>query len=146
MNHPQTLAVEMAKNFPELKNIKVIAESACAAFTFIWCLGIECSDIEAIRIVSDALDAKVIESDCTVTWYKFGKWLTGRDIDVVHVPIKDILDIRERTPVFYKYKGKPHCVGVEKGKVKFNSVEKSEILERGLPVEKRVIKIMGIKK
>ena len=141
MKNPQTLAEELNKCFPNPK-LKTISENACCAFVFLWCLGIEPEDIDAIKIISDAIDEKVIDSDCTVKWVEFGKWLTGRTLTVEFVDVKTIKGIKDRTPVKYSYNGKSHWVGVENGKIKFNSLKSSVCVANGKPVTMRKLKIV----
>lgn len=143
MTHPQSTAQKLAKNFPELPHIQNIAKYGCAAFTAMWSFGVNTTDIEAIRTVSDAIDAGVLDDECTVFWNDFAKWLIKRTVKVEKRNIKDILSIRNRTPVFYAYKGVQHCVGVQNGKIAFNSLKYSNCVENGQPVSARILTIGG---
>lgn len=140
MNHPQTFCNELKRKFTPEK-LESIQKYGCCAFTLLWCLHIETDDLHAIELISDMIDAKVIEKDCTVHWLEAVKFLTGRDVSVEFLDIKDLRGIKDRTPVRYDYKGKNHWVGVEKGIICFNSLEESQCVEKGRPVTARIIKI-----
>ena len=107
----------------------------------LWCLGIEPDDLEAIELVNDMINAGVIEKDCTVHWAEAVKFLTGREISVQFKDIKDILSIKDRTPVRYDYKGNGHWVGVERGMIAFNPLKQSNCVDKGRPVTARIIKL-----
>lgn len=143
MKYPQDLAKELSNL--ELENI---SKNGCCAFVFLWCLGIEPKDdVEAIRLVNEALKKGYIMKDCTVIWSKWGSALTGRNIDVEFVDIKDIKKIKERTPVLYSTNpdGKNgHWVGVENGKIAFNPIKDSINVKLGKPVTSRKIIIKGM--
>ena len=146
MKNPQTLAEQLYGMFPceELKNIK---NYACLSFVVMWCLGIEPDDIGAIMEVQKMINAKVIESDCTVLWANIVPFLTGRTLKSVEFEkIKVLKGIKDRTPVRYDYNGKSHWVGVENGKIAFNPLLYSVCVEKGKPAEKRVLTISGAKK
>jgi hypothetical protein len=97
--------------------------------------------MEAIELVNDMINAGVIEKDCTVHWMEAVKFLTGRDITVEFKNIKDILSIKDRTPVRYDYKGQGHWVGVERGMIAFNPLKQSNCVDKGVPVTARIIKL-----
>lgn len=140
MKNPQTFCKTLqTKLTPE--RLEVIHKYGCCAFVLLWCLGIEPDDIQAIELVSDMIDAKVIEKDCTVHWIEAVKFLTGRTVTVDFKDIKDILKIKDRTPVRYDYKGKGHWVGVERGMIAFNPLDYSLCVDKGRPVTARIIKI-----
>ncbi len=140
MKHPQTLAVELNKVFPNAK-LKNIADFACCAFVTMWCLGIEPDDEEAIFTVQRAIDAKALDTDCTVKWLEFGSWLTGRSLKVEFADIISIKSIKERTPVKYSYNGKSRWVGVENGRVAFNPLKSSVCVSKGKAVTSRKLSI-----
>lgn len=143
MNHPQSLAEELYKHFPTPK-LKSIKEYACCAFTLLWWLGIDCSDTDAIITVSDLMDHHALDADCTVYWGECIRQLTGRTMESLEkVPITSIKKIKERTIVRFTRGKSGHWVGVENGKVVFNSLEKSLCVSEGKPTEMRVIKIKG---
>ena len=125
MKNPQTYCQTLQKTFSPSR-LDTIQRFGCCAFVLLWCLGIEGDDLHAIDLVSDMIDAKVIEDDCTVHWAEAVRYLTGREISVEFKDIKDILRIKDRTPVRYDYKGKGHWVGVERGKIAFNPLEYSQ--------------------
>ena len=104
-----------------------------------------------IITVGRMIDAKVLDTDCTVYWDKVSRYLTGRGCSKENKPITSIKNIKERTPVYFertyedktgKHK-KGHWVGVEKGKIKFNSVEHSLCVEQGKPTEARILTFKG---
>lgn len=134
MNHPQDYTAKLSKNINNISNY------ACCAFTVLWWAGIEASDADAIALINDAIEAGVIEKDCTVLWVPFIKWLTGREITVEFLDIKSIRNIKEKTPVRFDYNGKSHWVGVENGNVVFNAKETSLCVTKGKPVTARIIK------
>jgi len=142
MKNPQTLAEKLYQRFHDPK-LKSIRDYACCAFTLMWCLGIEPDDTEAIMTVADMIDKKVLDPDCTVYWSTATKYLTGRNCSVEYVAISSLKGIKDRTPVKYTYNGKSHWVGVEKGKIKFNSLENSVCVNKGKPVTMRVLTISG---
>ena len=145
MENPQTLAEELYKHFPtpQLKSIK---EYACCAFSLIWWLGIECSDIDAIMLVSDLIKSGALDVDCTVYWAKCIKQLTGRDMESLEkVPITSLRKIKGRAIVRFMNGKIGHWVGVKNGKVVFNSLAYSECVAEGKPTEARIIEIKGVK-
>lgn len=139
MNHPQSLIKELQT----IKHAKAIELYGCCAFTYLWCLGIDPTDIKAIQLVDDAITEGVLDEECTVDWARFGAWITGRLFDVKFEHITEITHIKERTPVRYDYKGYSHWVGVEKGMICFNSLEHSNCVELGQPTSARILTIKG---
>lgn len=150
MKNPQTLAEKLYQQFPTAK-LKSIQKFACCAFTFMWCMGIEPDDAEAIITVGYMIDKGVIDPDCTVYWNKVSEYLSGRKCKVEFIDITDpkqIKKIKERTPVKFertyfdkngnKQKSE-HWVGIENGKIAFNSLEKSLTVAEGKPVTMRKI-------
>lgn len=142
MKNPQTLAEKLYKCFPCAK-LKSIKDYACCCFVLMWCLGYEPDDNEAIMTVSDMIDKKIIDPDCTVYWGAVTRYLTGRECSVEFEACSTIKGIKNRTPVKYSYNGHSHWVGVENGKIKFNSLENSVCVSKGKPVTKRILKISG---
>ncbi len=140
MKYPQTLAREFCSVISPAR-LETIGKYGCCAFVLLWCLGIEPDNMEAIELVNDMINAGVIEKDCTVKWAEAVKFLTGRDITVEFKNIKDILSIKDRTPVRYDYKGQGHWVGVERGMIAFNPLEYSLCVDKGRPVTARLLKI-----
>lgn len=139
MKYPQTLAIELNKAFPN-KDLKNIADYACSAFVTMWCLGIEPEDSDAILTIQRAIKDKVLDSDCTVKWFEFVFWLTGRQLEKVDfIDINTLLKIKERTPVKYVFDGKSHWVGVENGLIAFNPLKSSIVVSNGKPSAKRVL-------
>ena len=147
MKNPQTLAEKLYVQFPTAK-LKSIKEYSCCAFTFMWCMGIDQEDADAILTVGSLIDKGVIDPDCTVYWDKMSRYLTGRGCTKQNKNITTIKGIKERTPVRYVYTDKDgkkhgHWVGVEKGKIAFNSLETSQSVLQGKPVECRILKFEG---
>jgi len=142
MKHPQTLAEKLYQQFPTAK-LKNIRDYSCCALVFMWCLGIEPDDAEAVLTIGRMIDAKAIDKDCTVFWNKACEYLTGRSCDVEFREITSIRSIKDRTPVRYDYNGHSHWVGVENGKVEFNTLAHSVCVAKGKPVTARIIKIKG---
>lgn len=144
MKCPQKLAQELS----QIKTIEVQSHNACCAYVFLWCLGIEPDDVEAIKLVDEAIRKNYIEPDCTVWWGKWGAALTGREILITkNENIKTIKDIKERTPVWYSKDGKNgHWVGVQNGVIKFDPYGsgRSENVKNGKPMKSRTIKIGGL--
>lgn len=140
MKYPQTLAQEFCSVISPAR-LETIGKYGCCAFVLLWCLGIEPDNMEAIELVNDMINAGVIEKDCTVHWVEAVKFLTGRDITVEFKNIKNILSIKDRTPVRYDYKGMGHWVGVERGMIAFNPLKQSNCVDKGVPVTARIIKL-----
>ena len=140
MKYPQTLCWELRNKFPP-ERLETIYKYGCCAFVLLWCLGIDPDDIHAIELVSDMIDAKVIEADCTVHWVEACRFLTGRDLQVEFKDIKNLFSIKDRTPVRYDYKGKSHWVGVMRGMIAFNPLDHSICVEKGRPVTARILKL-----
>lgn len=146
MKNPQTFAEELYKHFPTPK-LKMIKENACCAFTLLWWLGIDCPDIDAIFTVSDLMKARALDVDCTVYWAECIRQLTGREMESLEkVPITSLKKIKEKTIVKFTNGKTSHWVGVQNGKVVFNSLAHSVTVEKGKPAEMRVIKIKGVTK
>ena len=145
MKNPQSLAEELYKQFPTPK-LKAIKDYACCAFSLIYWLGIDCSDVDAIMLVSDLMKHNALDVDCTVIWSLCIKQLTGREMESLEkVQIKDIKKIKEKTIVKFTNGKYSHWVVVENGKVVFNSHKYSNCVENGKPTEARIIKIKGVK-
>ena len=145
MKNPQSLAEELYKHFHDPK-LKAIKDYACCAFSLIYWLGIDCSDIDAIMLVADLIKNHALDSDCTVYWGECIKQLTGREMESLEkVKISDIKKIKEKTIVKFTNGKYSHWVVVENGKVVFNSLKYSNCVENGKPTEARIIKIKGAK-
>lgn len=141
MNHPQTAALDISRKLTK-QRLETINKYGCCAFVLLWCLGIEPDDdFKAIETVSNMMDAKVLDAECTVYWSEAIKHLTGRAATVEFKDIKDLRGINARTPVRYDYKGKSHWVGVERGMICFNPLEYSQCVEKGRPVTARILKL-----
>ena len=140
MTIPQT-EIEKLEN-----KINQIKKNGCCAFSTIWALGLDnMSNEEAWKKLIMAIDTKSLDSDCTVNWKPFAKFLTDEDYDV------EMIDLQNQTMDELKaYEGRIivrfdnglnyHWVGVENGKVAFNSLEKSYCVMYGRPTKVRVLK------
>lgn len=147
MKYPQTLAGELFSLFPN-ENLMTIKKYGCLAFVVMWCLGIEPDDVMAICNVQMMINAKVIDKDCTVQWAKIIPYLTGRSLEKVEFrQIKVLKGLKGRVPVLYKINPSDkggHWVGVENGKIKFNPLADSLCVNKGRPVEARIMTISGV--
>ena len=145
MKNPQSLAEELYKHFP-IPKLKAIKDYACCAFSLIWWLGIDCSDVDAVMLVSDLMKHNALDVDCTVIWSLCIKQLTGREmLSLEKKSITTIKNIKEKTIVKFTNGKFSHWAGVENGKVVFNSLKYSNCVEKGKPTEARIIKIKGVK-
>lgn len=134
MKYPQTVAKKISKN------IKIIADEGCLAFTYMWCCGLDPENADAMELLSDAIDDGKITADKGVLAEPFIQWLTGRKVTVSKKTITTIKDIKKRTPVLYSINGKDgHWVGVENGKIVFNSLVNSQNVSKGKPISARII-------
>jgi len=140
MKNPQTVAEKLYTQFPSSK-LKSIKDYGCCAFVLMWCLELNPDDPEAILTLGRMMDKGVIGQDCTVYWNEASKYLVNKSVKVEFQDIKTIKNIKARTPVRYDYNGKSHWVGVENGKVKFNSLEVSQCVKLGKPSTARILKI-----
>ena len=146
MQNPQTLAEELYKHFPTPK-LKSIKSYACCAFTLMWWLGIDCDDTTAIMTVSDLIKSHALDEDCTVYWGECIRQLTGREMESLEkVQISSIKKIKEKTIVRFMIGKTGHWVGIQNGKVAFNSLAYSRCVAEGKPTEARIITIKGVKK
>lgn len=143
MKNPQTLAEELYKHFPNEK-LKAIKDYACCAFCLIWWLDLEPQDIDAIMLVSDLMKSNALDKDCTVFWAECIRQLTGRELlSIEKKKITSIKNIKDKTIVKYTRGNYSHWVGVENGKVVFNSLKFSKCVAEGVPTECRIIKLKG---
>lgn len=135
MKYAQTIAEEIAENCGN------IGKYGCLAMCYLYCAGIDENDaLEYIRLVSKAVDAGILDKDCTVLdANKFIESITGRKVTVRKKNITDIKDIEEATPVKFTNNGYSHWVVAEHGKIVFNSLANSVCVAKGKPVEARII-------
>lgn len=139
MIFPQTLAEKLQKN------IEQIAKNGCLAMCYLYCLGLEGSEMDYIGNVSDAIDFGYLDKDCTVfDADKYLGFFAGVErYKVLKKNISSISEIKDRTPVCYEYGKNRHWVVVENGKIVFNSLANSRCVARGKPVEARIITLRG---
>ena len=141
MTNPQTCCSKVRKYITD-KNLEIVENYGCCAFVLLWCLGIEPDDLQAIELICKMIDIKAIDEKHRVVWAPAIKFLTGREVTVeFKEDIKDILWIKDRTPVRYEYKGNEHWVGVERGMIAFNPLEYSQCVDKGRPMGARLIKL-----
>ena len=141
MKHPQTLAIELNKMFPN-PDLEIIGKNACCALVLQWVLGIEQNDLDAIKTVQNMRKKGKIKSDCTVLWYEAVPYLCGRPLkELKKTKITSLKGIKKRTIVLMAKEGNAdgvgHWVGVEGGKIRFNPLEYSVNVSEGRPVEMR---------
>lgn len=136
--YPQTMAEELSKHFSDYK-LKAIGKWGCCAFVSLWIMGIE-GDIGNIGLLADEM-GKGLDNECTVNWVKFFKNVTGKTISVTFKEIKFLSELKNegRCAVRFDYNGKYHWVGVEKGKIAYNSLKHSVCVEYGKPTQARII-------
>lgn len=142
MINPQSYALRITK----VKNIKAIADYGCCAFATLWALGVDVDDeLDAIEILDRALENGALKKNCLVSWVDFARFVSGREIDIEFLEIKSLLElnkkkaINNRFVVRYDYKGNSHWVGIENGKIAFNSLASSSCVEFGTPTQARII-------
>lgn len=135
---PQTDAGELASRFSD-KKLDAIAKYGCCAFSALWFMGIEKS-VDAITILADEI-GKGLDEECTVQWFKFFTDISGREIKVEFRDIKTLLEVSKikRCIVRFEYNGKAHWVGVENGKIAYNSLKESTCVIKGKPTTARII-------
>lgn len=133
---------DQAKNLVKIgDNLKTISENGCCAFCVLWYFDVDIYNDDAILLINDAIKDKVLKPDCTVLWKEFAHWLTGRDIDVEFRDIKSLKEIEGRAIVKFVNGNYEHWVGVEDGKIVFNSQAHSLCVQKGQPVTARIITI-----
>lgn len=138
MRYPQDMAESIASR------CSIIGKNACLAFTYMWCVHLDCENGEAIKIVSDNMRRGNIEDDCTVKAEPFLQALTGKKYTVEKKKIKSLDELKniERCAVLFSIDGiGGHWVGVEFGKVAFNSKLHSDNLANGKPISARILKV-----
>lgn len=144
MKNPQTLASQLYDTF-QIKDFEPIAKYGCCAFTLLWIIGYKDSDSLAIKTLMDMIKNKKIGKNCMVYWYEAYKYLTGKTLkNVKFITVKNPEELKiyeGRIAVKYKYKNKEHWVGYLNGKLCFNSLEYSQCVENGRPVEVRVLEV-----
>lgn len=148
MVHPQALAMKLVSSFKN-KELKAIAEYGCCAFSLLWYLGIDQSDLDAVITVRDLIHLGAIDVDCTVKWDACCRALTGKGCTVDFVKINKIDDIKGRSIVKFTRQNKigapvSHWVGVENGKVAFNSLKVSRCVTEGVPTDMRLVWLEGV--
>ncbi len=139
MNQPQILAEELNKVFPNPK-LEAIGKFSCCVLTLMWYLGIDQSDIDAIKTVASLIDTRALDGECTVYWFPAVEALTGRKLkNVSEQPITSIKKIKGKAIVKFQNGSQFHWGGVENGKVVFDSRGKSKTIAEGKPVLIKVL-------
>jgi hypothetical protein len=140
MKNPQTTAKKLSK----CTSLYPIGATGCCALTLLWWLDLDYSDAEAILAVDRMIKAKVIDENCFVDWDKAVFFLTGKKIKKIEFKkISTISNITKKTIVKYEWDGLAHFVGVENGKIAFNSLKESPVTDNGKPTETREIELFG---
>ena len=150
MKNPQSLAIELNRQFPNSK-MKAIGDFACCCFTLFWYLGLDFTDIEAIQTVGKLINKKVdndicLDEECTVHWFPIIKALTGREVESIsEKTITRLNGIKGKAIVKFGNGNNKHWGGVKNGVVVFDSLGKSKTIAEGKPELIKVIKIKGVK-
>jgi hypothetical protein len=143
MNHPQSLALTLSSHF-NAENLKEIADYGCCAFSLLYSLGLDGSDINAIMTLDNLRKSGDLGPNCLVQWTKCVKALTGRNLKTVKMlPCKDIQDVKGKAIVKFVRGNTGHWVVVTNGKIIFNSLVDSLCVREGKPTEMRVLEFEG---
>lgn len=139
MNNPQTMAQRIGEATGDRK-LTAIGKWGCCAFTALWIAGLEDATDNICIVVRQM--GKGLDNECTVFWSIFYKNVTGKNITVERREIKSLDDVKdiERCAVRFDYRGYSHWVGVEYGRIAFNSLEFSNCVTYGNPSTARIIK------
>lgn len=135
----QTDLMNVSKCFPEDAKLKTVANNMCLACCCLEIMGIK--DKNKLEIIVDEI-GKGLDSECTVSWQPFFEHVSGRKVKVDFKPIKDLKelkDVKGPIPVRFDYNGDSHWVLLENQKIKYNSLEKSECVNKGKPATARII-------
>lgn len=139
MKYPQDKAAILAAHSNKLQSV---ADNSCLADCYLFCAGIDGTEIDYIINCCQAMDEGLLTSECFVKdadAFLFS--FTGRKAKVSKKLCNSISEIIEPTPVLFKAEGKAgHWVVVAKGKIIFNPKLNSYNVAKGKPVEMRVIK------
>lgn len=141
MIFPQTEALNWSKVFPESKKLNAIANYGCLAMCYLYCIGIEPSNIpEYLKYLTDAMDTNLLDDECTVlNANKFLEAFSRKKFNVIKKDITTIKDIKDKTPVRFDNNGFSHWVVVENGKIVFNSLINSVCVTCGKPTTARIL-------
>lgn len=120
---------------------KLLGENACCAFTALWVMDIT-SPATQVLVCSEEI-GNGLTDDCTVLWEAFFKNVSGKKIKIEFVKINSLDDLKKygnkKIPVKFTYNGKSHWVGVQNGKVVYNSLDYSSCVANGKPTDARII-------
>ena len=138
-NNPQTMAAKLGEVTGDKKLIAV-GKCGCCAFTALWIVGLEDATDNICTVIREM--GKGLDDECTVYWNVFYKNVTGKNATVERREIKNLSELKKigRCAVRFDYQGASHWVGVEHGKVAFDSLEFSRCLTYGKPTTARIIR------
>lgn len=139
IKNPQTKASYLANHANKLQSI---ASYGCLAMCYLYCAGVDGSEVDYILNVCRAMDSGLIADDCTVLDAdRLLFYFTGRKTTVIKksVTVASIKEIVAPTPVRFDYNGRAHWVVVENGSIVFNSLCNSVCVNKGKPTTARVI-------
>lgn len=145
MIYPQSEAMAWSVAFPDSKRLKAIADFACLAMTYLWILGIEADNVPLyLKTISESIDKGLLDEECTVlNAEKYLEAFSGKKWKVTKKEISSIEEIKKPTAVRFDYNGHSHWVGVENGKIAFNSLANSVCVSRGKPTTARIVELRG---
>lgn len=127
--HPQTKALTVGKY-------------GCLAMCYLYCLGIECDDLQYVRYLYDAQKMGLLDGEFTVLDAdRYLSSFSGKDYKVDKKVCIGIKNIIKPTPVRYDYDGAYHWVVVENGEIVFNPLLNSICVNKGRPSTMRVISL-----
>ena len=138
-NNPQTMAAKIGEVTGDKKLIAV-GKWGCCAFTALWIVGLEDATDNICTVIREM--GKGLDDECTVYWNVFYKNVTGKNATVERREIKNLSELKKigRCAVRFEYQGASHWVGVENGKIRFNSLEFSRCVTYGKPTTARIIR------
>lgn len=143
---PQDEALKLAKLFPECDKLVRIANNMCCASTALWFMGVD--EKKHLEIIAEEYGKSLLNRDgayCLVWWDEFFKKVSGRSVTVEFVKekIKTLNDLKKygKQKLLAKYEnaGHEHWIGIENCKIVYNSIQKSECVNKGKITELRVI-------
>ncbi len=128
-------------NCPQTK-VKLVADNCCLFMCYLYCVGFRTvSTSQWLLMLSQALDAKLIDDECTVlNAEKLIDFFTKKKYGVSKKSISGIAGITSPTPVKYAAAGYiPHWVVVENGEIVFNPLLNSKSVTNGKPCDARIL-------
>ncbi len=137
-----SICMEKSKLIYPQTELKLLTDNCCLFMCYLWCMGIQPEKKSSwLRYLADALDAKLIDEECTVLDApKLIEHFTGRKYSVTKKAVTTISDIVKPTPVKFRADGFiPHWVVVENGEIVFNPLLNSKSVSKGKPCDARII-------